>query len=89
MVKGKQLVGGPVIIIHCIKGELTKVKSFCLHATGEKKKGQCAIFFQKSTSTYLIVTRLALKLRDFVEELLLLFYYGERAEFRDILQGSR
>ena len=57
MVKEKQLVGGPGIIIRCIKGELTKVKLFCLHATGEKKKGQCAIFFRKSTFTHMSVTR--------------------------------
>ena len=57
MVKEKQLVGGPRIIIRCIKGELTKEKLFFFHAAGENKKGQCTIFFQKSIFTYLIVTR--------------------------------
>ena len=57
MVKEKQLVGGPGIIIRCIKGELTKVELFFLHVADEKKKGQCAIFFRKSTFTYLTVTR--------------------------------
>ena len=57
MVKEKQLVGGPGIIMRCIKGELTKVKLFFFHTAGEKKKEQCAIFFQKSAFTYLTVTR--------------------------------
>ena len=47
MVKEKQLVGGPKILIRYIKGELTKVKLFCLHTVSEKKTRTVRHLFPK------------------------------------------